>query len=311
MADRCGCELMSWRAKWQNFGRRDWEQIRESWIANIPQFPDVGSAPNPGLEMLPPLRTLALPPNHDRFPDVEGIRTNALWEAVFLFHKCAHTSLAAQRIGRQGMHSWSLFNAYHSAYLGARGIMTLLGVAMPKVNGNQIAIDLFPESPKKKRGQSLALPEFQEFVIVRLSLLEQRHLWEAFQRVLNMSQAKCWDISLRQGLLDLSFEAITPPRNHYLYKAHFWPLRDLVMDAVASDFDGLFGTELDIDEQGFLLRLCFSVYYLFEQLMRDLAGYSARIKQQLDGSRVVANSGLAVLGCYTNFTSQVSAVGSD
>lgn len=276
---------MSWRPKWQNFGKRDWEQIRASWLVHVPRFPDVGSPPDPGIESLAPLLAVTLPQNNGTFPDVEGLRTNALWEAVFLFHKCAHTSLASQRIGQQGMHSWSLFNAYHSAYLGARGIMTLLGVVVPKVSGHQLAIDLFPEPTKKKRGRSLAVPEFQEFIIVRLDrLLEQRYLWEAFQRVLNMTEAKCWDARLRQDLLDLSFEGITPPRNHYLYKAHFWPSpHDLIKDGLTSDFDKLFGTELDIDDQGFLLRLCFSVYYLFDQLMRDLAGYSAVIKQQLDG----------------------------
>ena len=214
---------MSLRPKWQNFGKRDWEQIRGSWLSHTPTFPYVGAPPDPGLENLAPLLALTLPPSHDKFPDVEGLRANALGEAVFLFHKCSHTSLATQRIGQQGMHSWGLFNAYHSAYLGARGIMTLLGVALPKVNGNQIAIDLFPETTKKKRVQ-LAQPEFQEFIIVRLGLLEQRYLWEAFQRVLNMTQSKCWDASLRQNLLDLSFEKITPPRNHFLYKAQFWPI---------------------------------------------------------------------------------------
>lgn len=279
-------------------------------MSEIPKFTSVGSPPNPGLENLAPLLAVALPPNHDRFPDVDGLRTNALWEAVFLFHKCAHTNLATQRMGQQGMHSWSLFNAYHSAYLGARGIMTLLGVSLPKVNGNQIAIDLFPEPTKKRRTQ-LAQPEFQEFIIVRLNLLEQRYLWEAFQRVLNMTQSKCWDATLRQNLLDLSFEKITRPRNHFLYKAQFWPLPDLITDAAASEFDAIFGTELDVDEQGFLLRLCFSVYYLFEQLMQDLAVYSAPIKEQLDGSRVLISSGLDVLGSYENFTAQVSAAGAD
>src|SRR5439155_6373055 len=103
------------------------------------------SPPEPGLENLAPLQAVPLPDNHGTFPDVEGLRSNALWEAVFLFHKCAHTSLATQRVGGQGMHSWSLFNAYHSAFLGAKGIMALLGIAVPKINGIQLAIDLFPE----------------------------------------------------------------------------------------------------------------------------------------------------------------------
>src|SRR5689334_1275353 len=136
---------MSWRPKWQNFGKRDWEEMCGSWVENVPIFPSLGSPPDPGLENLPTLLATKVPDNHERFSDVSGLRANSLWEAVFLFHKCAHTQLAAQRIGQQGMHSWSLFNAYHSAYLGARGITTLLGVPMPSLSGIQVALDLFPE----------------------------------------------------------------------------------------------------------------------------------------------------------------------
>jgi len=298
---------MSWRHKWQKLPRRDWQDILTSWLDNVPQFPGLGSPPDPGLESLSTLLAVPLPDHNGRFPDVPGLRSNSLWEAVFLFHKCAHTHLAAQRIGQQGMHSWSLFNAYHSAYLGARGIMTLLGVPTPNLSGNQIVIDLFPE-PLRTRKKVTASPLFQEFVIVRLGRLEQRYLWEAFQRVLRMTEATCWDVALRDGLLDLSFEAITPPRNRYLYKAPFWPaLSDLITDALPSDFNKLFGTALDVDEEGFLLRLCFSVYRLFEQLMADLASQSRIIKEQLDGSRIFANAGLPAIECYANFVSQVSA----
>lgn len=301
---------MSWRPKWQNFGARDWDEIRASWLNNVPKFPAIGAAPDPGLEELAPLQAVTVPNNRDRLPDVDGLRTNALWEAVFLFHKCAHTNLAAQRLGQQGMQSWSLFNAYHSAYLGARGVMTLLGMALPRIGGVQVAIDLFPQPAGKNRTRGVGLPQFNDFVIVRLDkLLEQRYLWEGFQRMLNMSQSKCWDLSLRQNLLELSYEEFSRPRNHYLYKAHFWPLSDLAVDAAVSDFNRLFGSELDVDEDGFLLRLCFSVYRIFEQLISDLGSYSEVIKEQLEGSRILTNTGLPVLESYVEFVAQVSSAG--
>jgi hypothetical protein len=298
---------MSWRHKWQNFGKRNWDDIRASWLANVPTFPSIGSLPEPGLEDLPTLLAVILPEGHARFADVTGLRSNSLWEAVFLFHKCAHTHLASQRLGNKGMHSWSLFNAYHSAYLGARGMMTLLGVPMPALSGKQIAIDLFPEPLKipKKKGASAA-PSFQDFLIVRLPMLEQRYLWEAFQRVLRMTDATCWDSALRDDLLDLSFDAISPPRNRYLYKARFWPLSDLIKDAPAADFNKLFGSNLDVSDDGFLLRLCFSVYRLFEQLMGNLASDSNVIKEQFDGSRICLNAGLPEIDSYSNFISQIS-----
>ena len=193
----------SWTRKWENFRHRDWEHIRESWIDKSPTFSGIGSRPDPGLENLLQLCTLQLPEDHGRFQDVEGIRANALWEAVFLFQKCAHTNLAAQRVGQSGMHSWSLFNAYHSAYLGARGIMALLGVALPRINGTQVAIDLFPEqttsrrpgmirkSQKDKLVRRMALPKFEEFIIVRMRQLDQRFLWQGFRRVLAVTRSKC------------------------------------------------------------------------------------------------------------------------
>lgn len=296
----------SWRHKWKKIGARNWGEIRVAWLGNIPKFPAVGAPPEPGLENLPALIAVPFNNNNDRFPDVPILRSNSLWEAVFLFHKCAHTHLAVQRIGQQGMHSWSLFNAYHSAYLGARGIMTLLGVPTPLLGSGQVLLDLFPEPLKKnKHGSS---PIFQEFVIVRLAKLDQRYLWEAFQRVLRMTDATCWDIALRDALLNVDFEDFSRPRNKYLYKASFWPpLADITADRALVDFNKLFGAGLDIAEEGFLLRLCFAVYRLFEQLMTDLASQSGVIKLQLDGSRIFANTGLPAIECYTNFVTQVSA----
>ena len=198
--------------------------------------------------------------------------------------------------------------------------MALLGVAMPNLKV-QVAIDLFPgpattkKSPmirkalKKARPQLVPSTEVTEFLIVRLGKLDQRYLWEAFQRMLTVTRCNCWDMRLRQNLLNLSYEAITPPRNSYLYKAHFWPLSDLMVDASASDFNTLIGTELDVNSEGFLLRLCFTVYYLFDQLMRNLAEDSGVVRQQIDASRVFVGYGLDVLASYTHFMEQVSAVG--
>src|SRR6266508_487938 len=134
-----------------------------------------------------------------------------LWEAVFLFHKCAHSHLAAQRLGHMGMHSWSMFNAYHSAYIGARGIMALLGVGSPLLNsGVQLLIDVYPqpEASKDIKRFRLGLWQFQEILIVRLPLLEQRGLWEGFQRVLQVSDVPCWDAKIRRELLEVAHESI-------------------------------------------------------------------------------------------------------
>ncbi len=307
---------MPYTAKWQKLCERRWDEIRDAWLADVPNFPSVGAPPDPDLEHLSTLRAVELPdanPGHKLVPDVQGIRRTVLWEAVFLFHKCSHTNLAAQRLGQLGMHSWCMFNAYHSAYLGARGIMALLGVALPHV-GTQIAIDLFaqPDSRTQQKAQQTrrmrGLPQFEQFRIVRIpGVVGQTDLWEAFQRVLKKSAAPCLDTGIRRELLNVDHESISPPRNSFLYEAHFWPLGDLMSDATVEEMDSLIGTELSAGDDGFLLRLSFCVYRLFEQLMSDLSEHSPVIKTQFDGSRSWAESAQPEFGRYRSFLSQITS----
>ena len=184
-------------------------------------------------------------------------------------------------------------------------MMALLGVPTPLLGSGQVILDLFPVPLKKKA--YISTPVFKDFVIIRLGQLTQRYLWEAFQHVLRITDATCWDTGLRDALAGIDYEDFSRPRNKYLYKASFWPpLADLIADTRLVDFNKLFGASLDIAEEGFLLRLCFSVYRLFEQLMKDLASQSGIIKEQLDGSRILASAGLPAIECYANFVSQVS-----
>jgi hypothetical protein len=208
-------------------------------------------------------------------------------------------------MGQLGMHSWCLFNAYHSAYLGAKGLMALLGVSFPRLKGRQVALDLCPSSVKKQK-RGLGSSAFEEFIVIPLDMLEQRRVWEALQRILRMSEANCWDLSLRDEVLELDYQKITPPRNLFLYKANYWPLGDLALDGLPAQLQTLFGTELEVDDQGFLLRLNFTIYRLLEQLVSDLAGYSPTIKEQFEGSRCLDRD-LSDLELYRSFVFQLDA----
>jgi hypothetical protein len=299
---------MSLRPKFQNIEARRWDDIRDAWLEHVPSFPGPGAKPDPGLERLRPLQEVPLPENKARFPDIPGVRGNLLWEAVFLFHKCAHSHLAAQRLGHLGMHSWSMFNAYHSAYIGARGIMALLGVGLPFLpNGGQLLIDAYPqpESSKNIRKLKLGLWRFEEILIVRLPLLDQRALWQGLQRVVQISDVPCWDSETRRELLDIAYESITTPRNAYLYRAAFWPGDDLLIDGTDVDFSRLLGTELNPEHEGFLLRLSFDLYRLFEQLIHDLAAESGVIRAQVQESRIIKDPMAEELACYNAFLAQV------
>ncbi len=300
---------MSLRPKLQNIKARRWDDLRGAWLEHIPAFPAPGAKPDPGLDRLVPLQEVSLPENKGLFSDVPGLRTNLLWEAVFLFHKCAHAHLAAQRLGHLGMHSWSMFNAYHSAYLGARGVMALLGIGLPFLpSGGQLLIDVFPQPESSKKIKKLKLGEwqFQEVLIVRLPPLDQRALWQSFRRVLEISDVRCWDENIRRELADVAPETIARPRNGFLYRAAFWPGEDLLADGTIEDFTRLVGTGLDPEEGGFLLRLSCDVYRLFEQLINDIAGESGVIRVQLDESRIIHDPAVAELVAYNAFLAQIS-----
>ena len=292
---------MSLRPKWQKIAHRNWSEVKGAWLANVPEFPSVGFRPDPGVGRLDGLKGLSVSSAPQRFPDVEGLRRNVLWEAVFLFHKCSHTSLAAQRLAEAGMRSWALFNAYHSAYIGAKGIMALLGVVFPTLASKEVVLDVFPPvSSKSRRGVQTG--QFEEFLVIPIGRrLEQRFVWEVFQRVLRQSESRCWDQSSRDELLDLSWEDISRPRNHFLYRVLHWPLDDLIVDSTG-DWNDFWSTDLDIDNEDFLLKLSFIVYRLFEQLVIDFSKQSPIIAEQLKGSRCFNdNSRPVALECYASY----------
>lgn len=306
---------MALKHKLDHIRKRNWNDIRSSWMQHVPQFQSLAPKPDPGLEKLETLRKDALPKKSDppmTVADADGIRSNAVWEAIFLFHKCAHTSLAAQRLGQQGMHSWAMFNAYHSAYLGAKGIAEMLGVAALDIPGRPtILLDFFPESEQSSKSKRPVLvAKFNEVAIIPLEYdLDQQGLWEMFQRIVRVSSVPCWSQQLQKDLKNVAHTKITPPRNAFLYKAHHWPLDDMIQDVTPPSMDLLVGTDLLVEDTGFLLRLCFSIYRLFEQLMADLSADSAVVKHQLDGSRIFVSEELPVVKSYQHFVSQVSAVG--
>lgn len=293
-------------------GPREWEMIKGSWLGHVPVFRQAGARPDPGLDDLPGLGQIsAATQGRGIFQDVPGLRANLLSEAVFLFHKCAHSHLAAQRLGSMGMQSWSMFNAYHSAYLGARGLMALLGIGLVMLDvGGQFLIDIYPqpESEKEKRRLRAGSRKFDEFLFVRFGKqLDHHEVWEAFQRAIRVCDAACWNRDAYKELLDLAFKDISRPRNKFLYGSAFWPGDDLLLDGSADAFIALAAAGLDPSQHGFLLRLSFSVYRLFEQLIGDLAGYSGPIRDELDESRIIKAPFASDLFCYNSYLDGLEA----
>lgn len=94
---------------------------------------------------------------------------------------------------------------------------------------------------------------------------------------------------------------VTRPRNAFLYKAAFWPGDDLIADGNEEEFGSLVGTGWSTEQKGFLLRLSYHVYLLFEQLINDLAEASGVIRKQIDDSRIMSAPNVPELACYNTF----------
>lgn len=279
---------MTMRSTWQRIGERHWHEVRGQWLPYVGGIGTVVVRPDPGLERLSTLQSITAEREGSRMPDVDGLRQNLLSEAIFLFHKASHAQFAVARLSQKGMNSWAMFNAYHAALLSAKSLMSLLGVTFPKVAGSDVMIDVFPVPEKKAKKKSIAVPsEFVEFHCSRLGgQLDQRNVWEALQRVIRMTSGAWNGMAEPRQVERLDWAAITPPRNHFLYKAAYWPdIEDISRDLQLDDWAERLGTELDTSSSAFLMRLSIVMHALVSWLIADLAELSNLFRYQLELAR--------------------------
>jgi hypothetical protein len=205
-----------------------------------------------------------------------------------------------------------MFNAYHAALLGARGVMHMLGVAIPQIESHQFLIDAFPH-PESKPDQRLVAAGKWQYQVYELTHFgstgfRQEEVWEAFCRVVRVSTVPCWSGRAYDELRSLSNTGITTPRNAFLYSPAHWPLGDLLDDASEEDFVRLVGTKLKASEQGFLLRLSFNVYVLLAALVADLATLSEPINIQMQASRISRDPAVDELSAFNLYARDANIV---
>lgn len=297
---------MSWRPYWKSIEKRHWSDVKGALLSSVPDFGDRVMRPSPGVENLSTLAHLKDIRDPTVLADAEGLRLNLLAEGVFLFQKCSHAQMAVARLAQLGMTSWALFNAYHSALLGAKASMSLLGVAFPKVAGVQLLLDTFPETRKVSSQSKLrTAPSYSSFRIVRLpSQMDQRFVWEAFQRVIRVTDGAWTSASNVQSIERLDWEAITPPRNAFLYKPQYWTtIDDVDADYVLTDWASMFEAELDTASDGFLIHLSMEVHRAVSWLMSDLAKSSNVFADQLTRARWPAANETNSSPCFKYFSS--------
>lgn len=276
---------MADKARWQQISRRRWEDISPVWIDVASTIPKLVAKPEPGLEKLPGLLALGNEPLglHE---DVSGLRMQTFWDAAYLYTKCDHAKVAAERLAGAGMASWAMFNAYHSAYLGARCMLWLLGVPLPNLAGRQVLLDLFPEEDSKVRKRRGNRPlVYETFLLKNIDKLDQRAVWDCLQRVMRISSVGCWDSGLIDKIKRIDSASLTPPRNHFLYKAGYWIFDDLVHDMPAGYQWMVLSDPISTIDKSFLLWLCFAVHRVLTELLQDLMQSSLLIEKCIAATR--------------------------
>lgn len=292
---------MSDKARWQQISDRKWYEISPVWVEVATAIPNILAKPDPGLNKLPGLLALG-GENLKLHADVPGLRVQVFWDAVYLYAKCDHAKVAAERLADAGMASWAMFNAYHSAYLGARCMLWLLGVPLPDLAGRQVFLDLFPGEDAKTRKRRGNRPlVYQEFLIKNIGKLDQRAVWDCLQRVTRKSPVDFWDKSLVKKIQRLDEAALTPPRNHFLYKAGYWIFDDLIEDMPAGYEWMVVNTPVSTGDRSFLLWLCYAVHKLLTDLILDLAQSSSLIGTYLALTRTQVGATSALQAAYRNF----------
>lgn len=290
---------MTDRARWQQIAPRSWGEIASAWVETAPSIRNLRAKPDPGVDKLGGL--LALPAEKiARYEAVPGLRTNALWDCLYLYRKCDHAKVATESLANLGMASWAMFNAYHSAYLGARGLMLALGVGLPDLAGRQVLLDLFPEPVKQKRRDRAVVPT-ADFMLKSIGALDQRAVWHCLQRTLRLTSCTVWSEALVISLTNLDADQVTPPRNHFLYKAGYW-----IFDDLDSNLDPN-SHWLDVSSlpkesnEAFLMWLCFTVHQTYTSLIADLAATSTLIDDYYQSTRNITGAREATASAYVSF----------
>jgi hypothetical protein len=275
------------KAELQRLRRRDWPALREAWLPYVPSLPAPGIFTEQSSEEL--LDVQSFSPSLDgvsRSEQIEGVRSSVLSESMMLYQKAKHSWFAAKRLHEEGLETWSLFNKYHSAYLGAKGIMYLLGVTVPLLNSKRWIVDIFAAPDDDRSGKRIKPGSLTDFMAIPIPGLDQHQMWAWFQRVLASTTSMPWDAKLGRDIhLIQSSRDITRQRNGLLYKPTYWIANDLFAPLPSPlTLPEKYG--LDVSSSEFLAALSDHVQSIFDALILDMAQVSLPIRRQMDSALV-------------------------
>ncbi len=204
---------------------RNWEDVRNKWLSNIPLYNYSGEIPEHELFEFNGLDEIYRKTNQtpgEYKSEVPNLRSEVLREAIFFIHKATHVCGTAIIHLENGVLSWAISSAYQSSFFALKGILGLVGLSFPRIN-KSLMIDCFPEEEQLSRNKlKQGIVPKKELKFVILSELTHKHLWQIFQRVLRVSKISILEEKVITFLINLDVEEFSKQRNALHYKNNYW-----------------------------------------------------------------------------------------
>lgn len=282
--------------------RRRWEYIRSKWLNHIPDFDAPGTMPKGNVAGISGFDSIALKlaaaakaeslkarevfDKSGKYPppllqtideDLAGVREMVFGESLFLLHKARHVIGTAELQIRDGLHTWSLANAYQGSFFAAKATLGFLGVSFPEFNNKNVVVDLFPHPVKNSDQYSDCAFHFLDTQLSHLPI------WEIFQRMLGVSCVEFWPEKIVDKIKAVDTKRFAKQRNHIHYKNTGWIFNDLHDCVVNPKFGNPkeWGEKIDFDSDDITIAMAYSVLRLGTLLLRDLEKSSAKLSPEI------------------------------
>ena len=214
-----------------------------------------------------------------------------LFDGIYLLNKAVHVLSASQVHIDVGMCSWSLSNAYQSAFFAMKACALLLGMAVAEIDSSVYVIDLCAETAISKKTSRYIPPKVIR--VMKSQRIEHRQYWGLFSRLLRISDIPVSLLSgdLKAALIALNNSDFASQRNLLHYDNTSWVLSDLqqliARDDFAADTAAIrSGQALDTDRDDFSVSLAIVLVGFGMSLLRDAAAVSNAIGEEVQILRV-------------------------
>lgn len=164
---------------------------------------------------------------HDHVADLPGRDVNFARDMLITVTKFYHVSHCTDQRLASGALTWSLVDAYHAAFLGARAIAAMYGILTYTVRRRTILIDFRPElgtvdEARKFRREHRAFDEPIRILRPTKHLLDQGEAWKLLTRLAAITNDIEDERKFASELADLSKAPSNQLRNKLMYDSVYW-----------------------------------------------------------------------------------------